>query len=169
MLYRFRKLGLTKQDAVLVSFLLAVFLIGLIIKLSGWNNKDQTGFDYSAKDREFEQRIKTAFTELKSSPLTTSQENKLKELESINDSLTGLKDAERESVKSVLKLDKKININLAYSADLQILPGVGEVTAERIIEYREHHGNFRKIEELMNVKGIGGKKFGKIKEYITVE
>jgi comEA protein len=169
MLNRFKKLGLTKQDAVLVSFLLGVFLIGLVIKLSGWSSNQRSGFDYSANDREFEQRIKSAFTELKPAALSAAQENRLKEIELINDSLTRLKDVERTSDISSLKLDKKININLAYSADLQILPGIGEVTAERIIEYRERHGSFRKTEEIMNVRGIGQKKFDRIKDYIIVE
>jgi competence protein ComEA len=61
-----------------------------------------------------------------------------------------------------------VNINTATVAQLQELPGVGARTAERIVEYRQKNGGFKKIEELMNVKGIGEKSFLKLKELITV-
>jgi competence protein ComEA len=61
-----------------------------------------------------------------------------------------------------------VNINTATSAQLQTLPGVGEKTAERILEYRQKNGSFKKIEELMNVKGIGEKSFLKMKDRLTV-
>ena len=60
-----------------------------------------------------------------------------------------------------------LNINTATAADLQKLPGVGAATAERILEYRQKHGPFKKIEELMNVRGIGEKSFLKLKPLIT--
>jgi competence protein ComEA len=61
-----------------------------------------------------------------------------------------------------------VNINTATAAQLEQLPGIGARTAERIIEYREKNGAFKKIEELMNVKGIGEKSFLKLKAYLTV-
>lgn len=63
----------------------------------------------------------------------------------------------------------KININLASLQELQSLPGVGKVTAERIVQYREQKGAFETTEQLMKVKGIGKKNFQKIKDLITVE
>jgi competence protein ComEA len=52
-----------------------------------------------------------------------------------------------------------VNINTASAAELDSLPGIGEVLAQRIIEYRESKGNFSSIEQLRNVEGIGPKKF----------
>jgi len=61
-----------------------------------------------------------------------------------------------------------INLNAATVADLEKLPGVGPATAARIIEYRQKSGGFKKVEELMNVKGIGEKSFLKLKTLVAV-
>ncbi|MDE4541548.1 ComEA family DNA-binding protein [Thermoanaerobacterium sp. R66] len=63
----------------------------------------------------------------------------------------------------------KININTATKEDLDTLPGIGEVTAQRIIDFREQHGNFQRIEDIMNVSRIGPKLFEQIKDKITVD
>lgn len=62
----------------------------------------------------------------------------------------------------------KVNINTASLAQLQELPRIGEKIAQRIIDYRTANGNFRKIEEIMKVKGIGEKLFAELKSLITV-
>ncbi len=61
-----------------------------------------------------------------------------------------------------------VNLNTASAADLEALPGIGAKTAARIVEYRQKNGPFKKIEELMNVRGIGEKNFLKLKASITV-
>jgi competence protein ComEA len=61
-----------------------------------------------------------------------------------------------------------VNLNTATAAQLDTLPGVGAKLAERIIDYRAKNGGFKKIEDLMNVQGIGEKNFLKLKPYITV-
>jgi comEA protein len=60
-----------------------------------------------------------------------------------------------------------INLNTATQAQLESLPGVGPKAAERILEYRKQNGSFKKIEDLMNVKGFGEKTFLKLKPMIT--
>jgi len=61
-----------------------------------------------------------------------------------------------------------VNLNTASVAQLETLPGVGRATAERIVEYRQKSGGFKKAEELMNVRGVGEKSFLKLKPLVTV-
>ena len=61
-----------------------------------------------------------------------------------------------------------LNLNAVTSNQLETLPGIGPALAERILSYRKNHGLFRNIEDIMNVSGIGEKRFESIKEYITV-
>jgi comEA protein len=63
---------------------------------------------------------------------------------------------------------EKINLNSATVEQLQSLPGIGPSTAKGIVEYRAKAGKFNRIEEIMNVKGIGEKKFQKIKDRLTL-
>ncbi|MGI6013994.1 MAG: ComEA family DNA-binding protein [Oscillospiraceae bacterium] len=61
-----------------------------------------------------------------------------------------------------------VDLNTADAEQLKQLPGIGDVLAERIIAYREEHGGFSSIEEIMNVKGIAGGRFAEIKDKICV-
>ncbi len=68
---------------------------------------------------------------------------------------------------SGLDLASLININSASQSELESLPNIGPVTAQKIIEYRETNGVFKTIEALMNVPGIGEKTFDQIKDLVT--
>jgi competence protein ComEA len=61
-----------------------------------------------------------------------------------------------------------LNLNSASVAQLETLPGIGRAVAERIVEYRQKNGGFKKPEDLMNVRGIGEKSFLKLKPLVTV-
>jgi len=61
-----------------------------------------------------------------------------------------------------------VNLNTATASQIATLPGIGEKAAQLIVEYREKNGGFKKVEELMNVKGIGEKSFLKLKPLVTV-
>ncbi len=65
-------------------------------------------------------------------------------------------------------IPRLININSATIEELTALPGVGEATATAIVAYRQQHGLFRRVEEIMNVPGIGPSKFEEFREMITV-
>ena len=84
----------------------------------------------------------------------------------------GNTDSEIVKQSNVIKSDNnkksKININTATKTDLETLPGIGESTALKIIEYRKEKGKFKLKEDIKQVNGIGDSKFNKIKELITV-
>lgn len=62
-----------------------------------------------------------------------------------------------------------LDLNRATAQELTTLPGIGEVLAQRIVDYREAHGSFQSVEELIAVEGIGEGKLEKLRELVTVE
>ena len=62
----------------------------------------------------------------------------------------------------------KVNLNTADAAKLQTVNGIGPATAEKIIDYRENNGNFKKVEDLVKVPGIGPKTVQKLVKEFTV-
>ncbi len=67
------------------------------------------------------------------------------------------------------KQTDKININTDNINELTNLPGVGQALAQKIINYRKENGDFKKIEDLKNVSGIGDKKFESLRDYIIIK
>ena len=63
---------------------------------------------------------------------------------------------------------RRININTASPDELEALPGIGRVIAERIVTHRSQHGPFRRVEHVMLVRGISERKFLEIQPLITV-
>ena len=62
----------------------------------------------------------------------------------------------------------KVNLNTATAEQLQTLPGIGPEMAKRILEYRSKVGKFTKVEEILNVKGVGEKSFEKMKDRLVL-
>jgi competence protein ComEA len=62
----------------------------------------------------------------------------------------------------------RVNINTATAAELDTLPGIGETTAQAIVDYRIQNGSFQVIQDIMNVPGIGPAAYAQIKDYINV-
>jgi competence protein ComEA len=63
---------------------------------------------------------------------------------------------------------ERIDINSASAEQLVVIPGIGKVMADRIIQFREEHGPFSKVEELLKIKGIGEKSLEKLRPYIKI-
>ena len=63
---------------------------------------------------------------------------------------------------------EKINVNTASAEELTALPGIGKAYADRIVEYREKNGPFKKVDDLLNVRGIGEKTLERIRDRVTV-
>jgi len=61
----------------------------------------------------------------------------------------------------------RVDINSASAEELTRIPGIGKVMAERIVQFREQHGPFKRVEDLLKIKGIGEKSFLRIKPYVT--
>ncbi len=70
--------------------------------------------------------------------------------------------------KSTPAATSPVNLNTATQAELQALPGIGAATAKLIIELRQKNGGFKKVAELMNIKGLGEKCFLKLTPMVTV-
>ena len=81
----------------------------------------------------------------------------------------------KESGEGIIQEDEKtantnmVNINKATENELSTLPGIGNSLATRIIEYRKQNGNFKTIEDIKNVSGIGESKFANIKDFISIK
>jgi len=79
-----------------------------------------------------------------------------------------LASAQEKPTKASAPAVATVNLNTANTTQLATLPGIGPKAAQRIVEYRQKNGGFKKIEELMNVRGIGEKSFLKLKPLISV-
>lgn len=75
----------------------------------------------------------------------------------------------QEGINTTSKKDSKVNINTANKEKLATLPGIGEGTAEKIIEYRSKTGKFKTIDEIKKIPGIGESKFKSLKDKITIK
>jgi competence protein ComEA len=76
--------------------------------------------------------------------------------------------ASRPPVSATAVSTAPINLNSATAAQIAELPGIGPKTADLVVQYRQKNGPFKKIEEIMNVKGVGEKSFLRIKDRLTV-
>ncbi len=143
------QLGLTKSEAGIILFLSFGLLVGGSVKILHLDKATEK-YDFSESDAFF------AEASSKIDSLLAYEEDTLKN--------TVNRKAEAKK-----PIDSPIDINLATVQELMRLPGIGKVTAQKIVEYRTSNGKFSSIEDLLKVKGIGESKFEKIKIYVKAE
>ncbi len=152
------KIGLTVTETKIIFFLVVVFFIGLFsyyliyetdaVKPKSFSYKNADSIFISANNKV---KIKSSF------------KNDVKKVDSKQELLDF-------SANNISRKDNyKIDINKASIKDFQKLPGIGIKTAKKIIELRKAKGSFKKVKDLLMVKGIGKFKFKKIKNFIFIE
>lgn len=156
-------IGLRNSELTFVIILLAGLFIGLAVKII---SKDSDN-SYSAKKSEIYNSL-DSLAELTRTTFigTDPQGNPIQEL-AVGDTLVTKESAFPQNTKKGIP-DSVININTASKVQLMKLPGIGESTADKIIEFRKN-SLFDKPEDIMKVKGIGQKKFEKMKPYIDTK
>jgi comEA protein len=156
------RIGFTETEFKVLFFLAVVFFAGLLIKYFNLEKNVYRNFDYRKEDSLF----------WSGDSINNNQQTELKvlnEKEKIKNEVLGLSQTDITKIqkKETLK-ELSININSADKNDLMNLPGIGEKTAQRIIEFRNKVGKFKSIEDLKEVKGIRNTKLEKIRKYIYV-
>ena len=137
----------TPQEKLLIKFLAGVIVIGVIVGLI----------------RHYKSGDVNAITATKESNAEfIAQITKIEDNQPPAASNLGKNSADRENVSSL------INLNTATIEELITLPKIGPITAERIIRFREDFGNFKNIDELKNIKGIGQKTIDNLRLLITL-
>ena len=138
----------TKNEQRIFLFLSVVFLAGVSIRFykAHFAVQPVRQFDYTALDKEFEER---------SLRLTSISQ------------ASGYADS--TASKSVRAAGKKINLNTATKSDLLSLPGIGEGIAEQILIFRDEHGTFSSLDQLKKIKGIGAKKFDRLRPFVVIK
>ena len=83
--------------------------------------------------------------------------------------LPGPQSNETDSPAPVAESGDRVELNSADQAALEALPGIGPRTAELIIEYRTKNGGFKKVEDLMNIRGIGERTFLRLRDLVRID
>jgi competence protein ComEA len=158
-----RKIGFTETESRIILFVLCAFLVGIVVlhfkETTG--NENLLQFDYSEQDKLFYEGVPTD----ESVDSEKTQKARKGEFEKDFSSSHVKKISENKSPANV----GVINLNKATREQLITLPGIGLKTANAIIDFKLRNGNFKSVNDLTNVKGIGKAKLEKIRTYIYVE
>ena len=143
------KLGLTKSEAGIILFLCFGLILGGTAKILNLD-KSTERYDFSRSDSFF-----VAASSRIDSLIAADEDTAGKNLNA--------------GMSKKASLASPVDLNTASIGDLITIPGIGKVTAQRILDYRNANGKFGSVQELSNVKGIGTKKLEKVKPYVRVE
>lgn len=166
MLERFsKKFGFTRTEILVILFLVALFIAGYVYVefIKPGKIPENKFIDYTREDSLFNYYNSFDFSDGTDNSETIKKEKIRNEVLELNDTITYVK----KDVESLA--EKSINLNTADVNELIRLPGIGEKTAEKIIELRSERGKFKKLEELLDVSGIGEVKFNKIKNFLYIK
>jgi competence ComEA-like helix-hairpin-helix protein len=160
-----KKIGFTETEIIVILFLTGLFIVGFVYVefIKDGSDEEYKFIDYSKEDSLFSiySNINPEY-DPEDSLLINNLEIKKRVLE-LSDTIAYVK----KDVSSLA--EKSININTAGINEWVQLPGIGEKTAEKIIQLRNERGKFIRVDELMDVKGIGEVKFNKIKKFLYIE
>jgi comEA protein len=139
-------LNLTRREKNVIKFLVLLYIAGCII--------------FFGKKLIFKKEVATSTRD----SIVANFQEQANKVDSVYFSEAPLEIDENEDIPL-----QKVNLNTATAPELLRIKGIGPVTANKIIEYRNNHGKFNSLEELKNVKGIGDKTLEKIKGEVTIE
>ncbi len=160
-----RKIGFTQSEFKIILFIVSAFFVGAVVNLIKEGERKSTllEYNYSKEDSIFLNTDKQVERKDGTEKLLEKGVASKRELLDFRNAKNNENKGDNSST-----VNELININSATAEQLATLPGIGEKTAQNIINYRSEHGKFKQINDLMNVKGIGKAKFDKLKNIITV-
>lgn len=153
------KIGFTDTELSVVLFFVFLIATGSVYKVVFSRKSPPPSYSYSKQDSLFYAIMNDT------AALTPSHDSLFASVDSIYD----MKDIVKQKPGKHNVPANGIDINHASVTELDLLPGVGLKTAEKILAYRKQIGRFKKIEQLMEIKGIGEAKFEKMKAYIIIK
>ncbi len=155
--------GLTETEIKVLVFLVSTFLLGFAYKTFFQADTENSTkvFDYSEQD--------SLFFAAGNEPEIPDEENQEYKSVDYKQEVLDFNASNFSSNDKVTPAEKSININTAEVEDLTQLPGIGQKTAERIVEMRNRRGKFKSLNELLDIKGIGETKFQNIKKFLYID
>lgn len=157
------RIGFTPTEIKVILFLICVLFTGYWVKtfyLSG-EKPQYKEFDYSKED--------SLFNSLDDNNSVQSAEKDKDSSADYKHEVLALTKENFSVVKKNLPAEKSIEINKASADDFSRLPGIGKKTAEKIVEFRLTNGRYKKLSDLLKVKGIGNAKFNNLKKFLYIE
>jgi len=160
-----KKIGFTETEIKVILFLILFLVIGFGYRFIFQMQQDPSLqiFDYSSQDSLF-----SLYSRNDQNP--DKNEDSLQSFAKVKQEVLGFSEGSSwGTTNKILPEEKSINLNTATIDELTTLPGIGIKTAEKIIELRESMSGFKKLEDLMDVKGIGEVKFNNLKKFLYIK